>query len=69
MKKRKKSAFKHYTEADRDSLFLDVKVVIKVPEILIGSFVSHKLCFLWSYSQQEYFLFFFNYPNNFPPET
>ena len=36
------------------SLFLDVKVVIKVSEILIASFVSYKPPCLWSYNEQEY---------------
>lgn len=36
------------------SLFLDVKVVIKVSEILIGSFVSYKPLCLWSCDEQEY---------------
>ena len=35
-------------------LFLDVKVVIKVSEILIASFVSYKPLCLWSYNEQEY---------------
>lgn len=49
------------------SLFLDVKVVIKVSEILIGSFVSNKPLCLWRCNEQEYSPLFI--PKNFPPET
>lgn len=57
----------HYTEADRDIVCLDVKVVIKVSEILIGSFVSNKPLCLWRWNEQEYPPLFS--PKNFPPET